>query len=116
MRRKIRNRRINFKWLLIGAAVLLVVFFVLLAAGLFHVNRVEVTGNSYYSEQEIKELVMDGHENSLYLLFLYSYLGGKEIPFVDSVELSLKSPGSIKIRVYEKNDWLCAVYGSESLF
>ena len=102
MKRKIKNGRINLKWLLIGIAVLLAVFLLLLAVGIFRVKKVEVTGNSYYSEQEIKELVMDGHENSLYLLFLYSYLDGKEIPFVDSVELSLKSPGSMKIRVYEK--------------
>lgn len=85
-----------------GAAVLMLVFLVLLAAGIFHVKKVEVSGNSYYSEDEIKALVMDGHENSLYLLFLYNYLDGKEIPFVDKVELSLKSPGTVKIRVYEK--------------
>lgn len=102
MRRKRKSRKINGKWLLLGAAVLLFVFLALLAAGIFRVKKVEVSGNSYYSEEEIQELVMDGHENSLYLFALYNYLEGKEIPFVDKVELSLKSPGTIKIRVYEK--------------
>lgn len=82
--------------------MLLVMFFVLLAVGVFRVNQVEVTGNSYYTEEEIADLVMENHKNSLYLMFLYNYLGGKEIPFVDSVEVSMASPSHIKIRVYEK--------------
>jgi cell division protein FtsQ len=45
---------------------------------------------------------MGDHRNSLYLTFLYDYLDGKEIPFVDHVELSMISPSHIKIRVYEK--------------
>lgn len=102
MKRRVRNKKINLKWLLIGIAAIVLTFVILLAAGIFRVKHVEITGNSYYSQEEIKELVMDGHENSLYLMFLYSYLDGKEIPFVDNVELSMKSPGSIKIRVYEK--------------
>ena len=80
----------------------MVIFSVLLAAGIFRVDKVEVTGNSYYTEEEIKKLVMGEHKNSLYLVFLYDYLDGKEIPFVDSVEVSLVSPSHIKIRVYEK--------------
>lgn len=102
MRRGMRNRKINFRWLFTGSVLLLIVFSVVLMAGVFRVRKVEISGNSYYDEQEIKELVMDGHENSLYLLFFYDYLGGKEIPFVDDVELSMNSPGSIQIRVYEK--------------
>ena len=92
----------NFKWLIIGIAVLLIVFSVLLAVGIFKVEEVEVTGNSYYSKSEITELVMGEHKNSLYLVFLYDYLDGKDIPFVDSVEVTMESPSRIKIRVYEK--------------
>lgn len=102
MRRRHKKKSINFKWLFIVTAVLLLIFSVFLAAGIFRVDQVEVTGNSYYSESEIAELVMDGHKNSLYLMFLYDYLDGKEIPFVDSVEVSLVSPNHIRIRVYEK--------------
>ena len=92
----------NFKWLIIGIAVLLIVFSVLLAVGIFKVEEVEVTGNYYYSKSEITELVMGEHKNSLYLVFLYDYLDGKDIPFVDSVEVTMESPSRIKIRVYEK--------------
>ena len=92
----------NFKWLIIGIAVLFIIFSVLLAVGIFKVEEVEVTGNSYYSKSEITELVMGEHKNSLYLVFLYDYLDGKDIPFVDSVEVTMESPSRIKIRVYEK--------------
>ena len=85
MRRRTTKKKLNLKWILIGSAGLLLVFSVLLAVGIFHVNEVEITGNSFYSEEEIKELVMGEYENSLYLKFLYEFLGGKEIPFVDSV-------------------------------
>lgn len=92
----------NFKGILIGVVGLGVLFSVLLAAGIFRVDKVEVTGNSYYTEEEIKELVMGEHRNSLYLMFQYEYLDGKAIPFVDNVEITLKSMDHIKIRVYEK--------------
>ena len=96
------KKKINLKWIIIGIATLAVIFSVLLAAGIFRVDEVEVVGNSYYTEEEITNLVMGEHKNSLYLVFLYDYLGGKEIPFVDSVEVSLVSSNHIKIRVYEK--------------
>lgn len=102
MRGKHEKKTINFKWMILGIAVVLCVFSVLLAAGLFRVSQVEVAGNSYYTEEEITDLVIGEHKNSLYLVYLYNYLEGKEIPFVDNVEVSMISPGKIKIRVYEK--------------
>ena len=102
MERKFRKNKINLKWMIVGLLSLVFIFSVLLAAGIFRVDEVEVTGNSYYTEKEITELVMGEHNNSLYLVFLYDYLGGKDIPFVDSVEVSMAAPNHIKIRVYEK--------------
>ena len=81
---------------------MVITFSVLVAVGIFHVDKVEVTGNFYYTEAEIEKLVMGETRNSLYLVFLYDYLDGKEIPFVDSVEVSMVSPSHVKIRVYEK--------------
>ena len=102
MKRRRRKKQINFKWMIAGIVALILAFSVLLAVGIFQVETVEVTGNSYYTEAEIAELVMGEHENTLYLTFLYNYLDGKEIPFVDSVEMTMESPSHIKIRVYEK--------------
>ncbi len=102
MKRRNRKKKINFKWIVTGLIVLLLVLVILIAAGIFHVDQAEVTGNSYYTEEEIRDLIMADSENSLYLLVQYDYFGGKEIPFIDNVEVSLVSPGHVKIRVYEK--------------
>ena len=102
MKRRHTKKRLNLKWIIIGSISFLLIFSVLLAAGIFRVDQVEVTGNSYYSEEEIAQLVMGDHKNSLLLMAQYDYLGGKEIPFVDSVEIALEGPDHIKIRVYEK--------------
>ena len=99
---RFEKKKSNLKWIITGIVVFFLMFSVLLAAGIFRVEKVEVTGNSYYTEKEISELVMGEHKNSLYLVFLYNYLGGREIPFVDNVEVSFVSPSHIRIRVYEK--------------
>ena len=81
--------------------MLVTIFSVLIAVGIFRVEKVDVTGNFYYTEDEIERLVMGENRNSLYLVFLYDYLDGKDIPFVDSVEVSMVSPSHVKIRVYD---------------
>lgn len=102
MRRKHEKKKINLKALLAVLLLLIVVFLILLAAGIFRIQKVDVTGNSYYSKKEIRELVVGDTSNTIALMFQYGYMGGKEIPFVDKVEVSMVSPGHVKIRVYEK--------------
>ena len=60
MKRRHKRRQINFKWIILGIAALLLIFSVLLAAGIFHVDQVEVTGNSYYTEEEILAKITKG--------------------------------------------------------
>lgn len=103
MKRRHAKKTVNLKWILAGLALLLLVLTVLVAVGIFRITKVDVVGNSYYSEEEITKLVLDGsYNNSLYIMFQYGYLGGKEIPFVDKVEVSFLSPGHIRLRIYEK--------------
>lgn len=91
----------------LAAAVLVLVLLTagLLAVTLFRIRSVEVTGNSYYSAEEIESLVIsDSYStNSLYLYLKYKYLNPEEIPFVDKVEVTLLSPGKVRLRVYEKS-------------
>lgn len=89
------------------AAILAVILALglLLAATIFQIRSIEVTGNSHYSSQEIiDKVVTDKYcTNSLYLYFKYQYLDTEAIPFVDKIEVSLISPGEVKLRVYEKS-------------
>lgn len=76
-----------------------------LVVTLFQIREAEVTGNSHYSEQEMLDRVITDKysSNSLYLFFKYKYGKTEEIPFVDKIEVTLKGPGKVKIRVYEKS-------------
>lgn len=76
-----------------------------LAVSLFQIREVEVSGNSYYTSQEIEDRVIADKysSNSLYLYIKYRYLNPDPIPFIDKLEVSIASPGKVKIRVYEKS-------------
>ncbi len=94
------------KGLLIAAVLAAVLAFgLLLAVTIFQIRDIEVTGNSHYSAQEIiDKVITDKYStNSLYLYFKYQYLDTEAIPFVDKIEVSLASPGQVKLRVYEKS-------------
>ena len=58
----------------------------------------------HYTEDQIKSFVMEGFlgNNSLYLSLKYKNKGVENIPFVDVMDVSILSPDTIKITVYEK--------------
>ncbi|MCI8995204.1 MAG: FtsQ-type POTRA domain-containing protein [Lachnospiraceae bacterium] len=100
-----RMLRKRGKWIA-GAAVLLLLLLLCLAVvGIFRIRTVEVAGNNYYTEKEIKDMVISDRysANSLYLYLKYRYFQTEEIPFVDKIEVSLLSAGKVRIRVYEKS-------------
>lgn len=88
-------------WLTILAAVLGMGYYVL---DTYTIRTVYVEGNVHYTEEEIKQFVMDGilGDNSLYLSMKYKNKGVENIPFVDVMDVSILSPDTIKITVYEK--------------
>lgn len=101
---KKRKRRIG------GVLILLVVIAVVLATvyyfiSTYSVKTVYVEGNIHYTEEEIKEMVMEGPlgNNSLYLSFKYKNKGVENVPFVDVMDVSVLSPDTIRITVYEKS-------------
>jgi len=99
---KKRNRRGKIIGVLAGILVLaaLVVF------GLFRVREVVVTGNSIYTAADIQNAVMqDGLcKNTLYLMWKYKDDSKVEedLPFLSSLEVNMRTPYQVEIRVYEK--------------
>lgn len=88
-----------FVVLLLGAAI--IVMTVLL---LFHVQKIEISGNEYVSSSEIAESIQSDEytKNSLYLKGKY-LMGKMKFPkAVESVEIRMKAPWSIKVIVHEK--------------
>ena len=70
----------------------------------YTVRQVYVEGKVHYTEEEIKEIVMDGPlgNNSLYLSLKYRNKGVEDVPFVDVMDVKVPAPDTIKIIVYEK--------------
>ena len=101
---KKRKKRIG------GVLIILTLFAVVLGVvyyfiSAYTIKTVYVEGNEYYSEQEIKDIVMSGPlgNNSLYLSLKYKKNGIQNIPFVDNIEVDFLTKDSIKILVHEKS-------------
>jgi len=93
-------------WIILSVCALTVI----LGAGLFgvlhyyKVTTVYVEGNIHYTNEEIMDMVMTGRlgDNSLYLALKYKNRGVDNIPFVQTMDVKILSPNTIKITVYEK--------------
>lgn len=94
------------KKLIVVLAALAVLFILGLSfAGVFRVRQVTVTGNAYYTKEEVVNLLLDegSLQNTLLVYLRYKYQEHPEIPFIDDFEVTMDSWQSLKIRVYEKN-------------
>ncbi|MCR5666585.1 MAG: cell division protein FtsQ/DivIB [Eubacterium sp.] len=101
-RRQVRKRKRIGKIILVIAIVLGLL--ALIVWKVFTVKTVEVTGNELYSDTQISESVLNDKYswNTLYVFFKYKLTDTEAIPFVDSMEISMKIPHTIQIEVYEK--------------
>lgn len=70
----------------------------------YHVETVYVEGNLHYTSEEIIEMVTSEYlgDNSLYLSLKYKTRGIEGIPFIQSMDVKVMDPNTIKIVVYEK--------------
>lgn len=105
----IREQRKKKKRRRIGLIILLVVALLLAIAALvvwkvFTVKNVVVKGNELYSAERIERMVLDDKYswNSLYVVLKYRFLDKGNVPFVDTMEVSLDGPHTVQISVYEK--------------
>ena len=64
----------------------------------------EVEGNELYDAKVIEKVVLndDYSWNSLYVYLKYRFVSTRDVPFVDTMEITLKDPQTLHIKVYEK--------------
>ena len=85
-----------------------VIALILIAAAIiweyFGVEKVSVTGNTQYTDEEIEDMVMTGPlgHKSLYLYFRYRNRSVRDVPFVERMDVAIDSPTEVTINVYEK--------------
>ncbi|MCM1175420.1 MAG: cell division protein FtsQ/DivIB [Blautia sp.] len=91
-------------------SVSLFLLFILLVSGYIYivenytVTTVYVEGNVHYTNEEIMAMVMDGRygNNSIFLSLKYRDKGMEDIPFIQTMDVSVEARDTIRIKVYEK--------------
>ncbi|MBO5207947.1 MAG: cell division protein FtsQ/DivIB [Lachnospiraceae bacterium] len=115
-KRKIQNeqreQKLRFgkgKRIAVLSAILCVLLAVLLGGYLYvmqnyTITTVYVEGNIHYTNEEIIEMVMDGAygHNSLFLSMKYRDKEIKDIPFIETMDVSIEAKDTVRISVYEK--------------
>ena len=101
-RRRKKRRKIGLYILLI--LILLIAAGVFIVMNVFTVENVVVEGNELYSSTQIENMVLNDEYswNSLYVDLKYRFVDIGEVPFVDTMEVSLDNPHTVPIKVYEK--------------
>lgn len=102
-----QNKRKKKKTHRLYAAIVLLLGIVILLLGfllLFHVQKIEIRGNEYCSDQEIAKAVQSDRlsDNSLYVVLQYAIGRGETIPCMDTMKVQMKNPWTLQIRVEEK--------------
>lgn len=101
-RRKARKlKRIAITFLVL---IMLLAVAALIVIKVFRVKKVEVEGNELYDSKVIEKAVLNDKYswNSLYVFLKYRFVDTKEVPFVDTMEITLKDPQTLHVKVYEK--------------
>ena len=101
-RRRKKRRKIGLYILLI--LILLIAAGVFIVMNVLTVENVVVEGNELYSSTQIENMVLNDEYswNSLYVDLKYRFVDIGEVPFVDTMEVSLDNPHTVHIKVYEK--------------
>ena len=103
-----KSKKKTPKWklilLAILSAILVVAIGALLMVKVFVVKNVKVEGNELYDENLIKTTVLNDEYswNSLYVFLKYTFMDTDQLPFIDTMEITMEDPQTLKIKVYEK--------------
>ncbi|MEG1848435.1 MAG: FtsQ-type POTRA domain-containing protein [Lachnospiraceae bacterium] len=107
IQKKIKIRKVSKPKLIclsVLSAILIVLTGIIVIMETYKVETVIVEGNQHYSEEEIKNIVMDGRlgDNSIYLSWKYKSKSIENVPFVEKMDVTILSADTIEITVYEK--------------
>ncbi len=102
---KRREKPVIWPYLVTVAAVLVLAAVMTYVLKYCKVTAVMVDGNIHYSNDEITAMVMDGHfgDNTIYLYLKYRDREITDVPFIETMTVSIESRNAIRITVYEKS-------------
>lgn len=104
-------------WKILILLILLVLLFLFLYFG-FRIHTVTVTGCSYYTEEEIKDMVFQSSldYNSLVLYIKNKFIETREYPFIQKMTITRRGRNEVKIQVYEKALAGCVKYMNQYIY
>ena len=101
-----RKRKRRFLFFIRGFLIvmLLIAIAILIILKVFTVENVEIEGNKLYEQKVIEDVVLNDEYswNSLYVFIKYKFVDTQDVPFIDTMDISLAGPHTLKIKVYEK--------------
>lgn len=111
--RKLKIRKPDFSFfreskklfIILGSVLLAALIALVVVINIYTVDEVVIEGNVHYSNEEIYNMVIgDGFwgKNSIYLSLKYKNKDIEGIPFIQTMNVKITSPSSIRVIVYEK--------------
>lgn len=90
--------------ILSGAFAALLLAVIVFLHGYFRVRTVRVEGNTRYTDEEIREMVLTGgwKDNTLAYRLMYGAKGITDLPFIERVDVDVLSHDTVRLIVYEK--------------
>ena len=86
------------------ALVIIVVGSVLFALFFCNIQKIELSGNTILVDEEIKQdLIVDDYDkNAVFLVIKNIIMPRKDIPFVESMEITMKDLNTVSVKIKEK--------------
>ncbi len=103
-KRKRKKQKKRILSIVLPVLILVAALGVIMVWKVFVVKEVEVVGNEIYTDAQIESWALDDEYswNSLYVVLKNRFQKQEEIPFVDTIDISLESPSKLQITVTEK--------------
>ncbi len=105
MKKPGRTRMRVWPYILSGMIILVIIIAVVCVIRFCHVKAVIVDGNIHYSDDQIADMVLEGPlgKNTVYLYLKYRDREIKDVPFIETMSVSIESRDTIRITVFEKS-------------
>ena len=99
-----RRKRRRIRWIVLLSFLLILASAAFTVIHFYKVTDVEVEGNELYEDEKIKEWVLNDKYswNTLYVYLKYRFLKTEEVPFIDTMDITMTNAHTLKVMVYEK--------------
>ena len=100
-----KHRRSFKKFLMMFGMAAAALVLALLAAANITIREMSVTGNAFYTNEEIRDMLFDTplKRNTIYCYLNNRFGEHQTIPFVERYQIEFRSLSSVEVIVYEKN-------------